>query len=84
MFKSRRQRKEKPADKSIQPTVVETKKVEEAVKSKEWIQLYRTVDEHCIALKVKYNKAPKIDKKMSLKELQKVYDEIHQNKYGHL
>jgi len=60
------------------------KVVKQAIKSKAWINLYRCVDEHCQALKKLYGKAPKIDKKMSLKELQKVYDEIHQDKYGHL
>jgi len=60
------------------------KVVKQAVKNKEWINLYRCVDEHCIALKELYGKAPKIDRKMSLKKLQKVYDDIHKDKYGHL
>jgi len=79
-LKERLQRKKKT---STVATKIK-KEVKQAVKSKEWINLYRCVDEHCIALKELYGKAPKIDKKMSLEELQKVYDEIHADKYGHL
>lgn len=84
MFRSRRNKPEEKPDerKTLREKVV--KKMDQMVKSKEWLQLYGTLQTHVEALKEKYGKSPRLSKKMNMEQLRKLYTDIHADKWGHL
>lgn len=84
MFRPRK-RKKKETEKPKKSVTEKVKaKMEKMVKSREWLNLYDCLYVHCKALEDKFGKAPKLSKSMSLAKLQKLYEDIHADKYGHL
>lgn len=69
---------------SVKETVKKKPKPRKVVKNKEDVLLYNTVRVHVKAIKDKHKKSLKLNEKMSVKQLEKLLDEIHSGKYGKL
>lgn len=84
MFRTKRNKPEEKPDerKTLREKVA--KNMTQMIKSKEWLQLYSTLQTHVEALRVQYGKSPRLSKKMSMEQLQKLYTDIHADKWGHL
>ena len=60
------------------------KKMKTKIRGSKFLLRYKCVEEHLKKIQELYGKAPKLKRSISEEDLEKLYVEIHQGKYGKL